>query len=222
MPKKIAVKQGDGVTRLADQHGFFSETIWNHADNADLKKLRKQMDVLMPGDTVIVPDLRPKKLPCATEERHRFQRKGIPAILRLQIVDRTEPRANQSYRLVVDGVILRGTTDATGTLEEYVPATAQSGALYIGPDEHHIALDLGHLDPVDELTGVQKRLNNLGYHCGEPNGEINDDTRRALQRFQRATGLSETGENDEATLQRLSAIHDQVNDPEEFRESPTE
>ncbi|MGO4781865.1 peptidoglycan-binding protein, partial [Lysobacter sp. 2RAB21] len=56
-------------------------------------------------------------------------------------------------------------------------------------------------------SGLQHRLNNLGFDCGGEDGDIGDATRDALLRFQRAQGLAESGEADEDTRARLDALH---------------
>lgn len=208
MPIRHTIKQGDSVIRLADIHGLYSATIWNDPANAELTAQRKDMNELLPGDVVVVPDKTPKQVPAATGKTHVFRRKGIPALYRLRLFDVDQPRANQAYTLTVDGTRYEGTTDADGLLEQYVPATARAGELVIGLDSLTIELDFGHLDPITALSGVQKRLNNLGYFCGTPDGSLNDDTVIALCDFQIRFGLEETGEADEPTIAKLAEIHD--------------
>jgi N-acetylmuramoyl-L-alanine amidase len=208
MPIRYVIKQGDSVIRLSEVHGLFAVTIWDDPANAELKAKRKDMNELMPGDVVVVPDKTVKQVPAATGKLHVFRRKGIPALYRVRLLDVEAPRANQSYKLTVDGTLYEGTTDENGVLEQYVPASAIAGQLVIGPDELTIELDFGHLDPITEISGVQKRLNNLGYLCGEPDGLLNDDTIIALCDFQIRFGLEETGEADEPTLAKLAELHD--------------
>jgi putative peptidoglycan binding protein len=207
MPIRHVAQQGDSVISLSETHGFFADTIWNDPGNANLRERRADMNVLMPGDTVVIPDKRPRVEKRATGARHSFRRKGVPAFFRLQVYDMHIPRANQPYELTVDGVTRKGTTNGEGILEEYVPPLAKSGELIIGEDRFRIQLQFGHLDPSDEITGVQKRLNNLGYDCGEAGGELDELTKTALWRFQREHGLPETGEPDAETLQLLDTIH---------------
>jgi N-acetylmuramoyl-L-alanine amidase len=217
MPIEHIIEEGESTISLALQYGFFVNTIWDDPANADLKQKRKDMNVLMPGDTVVIPDLEIKQVSGATEQQHRFKRKGIPAIYRLQVFDFEQPRANQDYRLIVDGQVLRGTTDANGILEQPVPPDAREGELIIGPDEFRLAIDFGYLDPITEISGVQKRLNNLGYLCGEPDGELDEPTRDALADFQDRFGLEPTGELDDATLKKLEEAHDA---PNQFPQQP--
>jgi peptidoglycan hydrolase-like protein with peptidoglycan-binding domain len=66
---------------------------------------------------------------------------------------------------------------------------------------------LAALEPVTLLEGVQQRLNNLGYWCGDPHGTLGDGTRRALRKFQRRCGLTESGEADDRTRTLLLAVH---------------
>ena len=68
-------------------------------------------------------------------------------------------------------------------------------------------LDLGYLDPADEITGVQARLNNLGFRSGEVNGVFGPSTEVALKDFHMKHGLSQSGKIDEATKNKLIDVH---------------
>lgn len=208
MPTRHTIVQGEGVSSLADKHGLFASTIWNDPANAELKEQRKDMNVLMPGDVVVIPDKRDHPVTRPTGTRHVFRRRGIPVLFRLQVFDVEEPRANQMYRLTIDGRSRTGTTDGDGVLEEYVPTDSKEGELVIGEDEFTILIDFGHLDPVSEISGVQKRLINLGFFRGEPDGKLDDLTRAALLAFQIRFELEETGEPDDKTLKKLEEVYD--------------
>jgi hypothetical protein len=209
MPIRYTIQQGDSVIRLGDRYGFDPDTIWNDSANAALKEKRKDMNELVPGDEVTVPDKRAKTVDAAAGAVHRFRRVGIPAYFRLQLFDADEPRANQSFALTVDGNVYSGTTDADGILQLYLPASSREGILLIGPDDFTVEIDFGHLDPITEISGVQKRLNNLGFFSSE-SGELDDATRDALADFQYAAGLDDTGEPDDATLAKLAEVHDKA------------
>jgi hypothetical protein len=212
MPKRHKIQQGESAVRLSDTYGFFAETIWNHAENAALRERREDMNILLPGDILFIPDKTLKEVRKPSGQKHVFRRKGIPAMLRLQLFVGEEPRARQSYRLIVDGKVSYGTTSAEGVLKKFISPQAQDGELVIGPDEFRVQLVFGHLDPVMELIGVQKRLNNLGYDCGVPDGTLNEQTRDALLRFQHHFGLPVTGTltdtMDDPTRQKLRELHD--------------
>ena len=219
MPIRHVIKQGESVISLSEIHGLFADTIWNDPANAELKARRKDMNVLMPGDVLVIPDKRLKEVRRETNNVHKFQRKGIPAIFRLQLFEIEEPRANQKFTLEVDGQRFEGQTDSRGVLEQAVPANSKKGVLIIGPDELRLELDFGHLDPINEISGVKKRLNNMGYDCGAPTGEMNDELRSQLKKFQKRFELEETGEADAETIKKLEELHD---NPKEFPADPEE
>ena len=208
MPIKHTIRQGESTISLSEDHGFFAGTLWDDPANAELKQKRKDMNVLMSGDVLNIPDKQAKEIEKPDAKKHRFKRKGIPAMFRIQVFDAEEPRANQSYRFVVDGRVTSGTTNASGVIEEYLPANAVKGEVIIGPDEFRFELQFGHLDPADEIVGIQKRLNNIGFNCGEPTGEMNSCTHDALTAFQKRFGIQSTGEPDAPTLERLQQAHD--------------
>lgn len=212
MPIRHTVQQGESIVSLADRYGHFADTIWNHGDNAALKEKRGDMSILAPGDVVVIPDKRKKEVSKADKEHHRFKRKGVPAVFRVQVFDVEEPRANQEYRLVVDGKVYTGTTDAEGVLEQFVDPMARSARLVIGAEEQEYLFDLGHLNPIEELSGVQQRLNNLGYDCSEANGQMGERTAAALRAFQGRYGLKVTGEADQATRDKLVELNDDVHE----------
>jgi hypothetical protein len=208
MPIEHVVEQGETTIGLSEQYGVFAEMIWNDPANAELRQKRNDMNVLMPGDKLVIPDKRSKEVSKPPERKHRFRRRGVPAKFRLQVFDFEEPRANQNYQLVVDGKLLKGKTDRQGVLQEYVSPWARTGELTIGPDGFRIEIDFGYLDPIDELAGVQQRLNNLGFFCGEADGELDEDLGAALREFQGRFGLKQTGKVDPATAAKLEDVHD--------------
>jgi hypothetical protein len=208
MPTSHTVQQGDSVISLSEQHGLFAMTIWDDGANAALREKRQDMNVLLPGDVVVIPDKRPRSEKRAAGASYSFRRKGVPALFRLQLYDMHLPRANQAYELKVDGKPYSGTTDGNGVLQQYLPTGSRSGELLLVEADIRIALQFGHLDPADELSGVQNRLRNLGHECGSADGVMNDATRAALLRFQYEQGLEESGEADAATRERLRTIHD--------------
>jgi len=212
MPLNYTVADGDSITSLAYQYGLYTDTIWNHPSNAALKAQRESMDVLMPGDVVFIPDKRIEAIEKPTDQMHVFKRKGVPAIFRLQLFDHETPRANQQYVLVVDGTVLQGATDGDGVLEQKISPAARKGELTIGPDAFRLTLQFGTLDPVEEVTGVQKRLKNMGFYRGDATGTMDAATGEALAGFQKRFGLPVTGEADAATLACLRDANDNASD----------
>jgi hypothetical protein len=209
MSKEHKVRQGECISSIADKYGFFPDTIWNDSANAQLKEKRKDPNVLYPGDVVVVPDKEMKEESGATETRHRFRRKGVPEVLKIVLRKEGEPRANESYVLEIDGELFSGTTDSEGRIEHPIPPGAKSGTLTIGeePDAEEHKLMLGHMDPIDEVSGVQARLNNLGFDCGQADGKMSPQTVAAIKAFQAKAGLSATGEIDQATRDALVSEH---------------
>ena len=76
------------------------------------------------------------------------------------------------------------------------------------------------MDPISELSGVQKRLQNLGLYQGEAHGDLDEPTGAAISEFQRRHDLDPTGAPDEDTLAQLARVHDSTHLPDD--ESSTE
>ena len=220
------VEAGDCMSSIAAAHGFFWETLWKLGENSELKSARKNPNVLLPGDRVFIPDKRPKDESCASEKKHRFKKKGTPCNLKIRIMEpekppgdgasnensgNVKPRANVKYLLVIDGKLMDGKADADGMVEIKMPPQASEGTLTLEPgtpNEVKYDLKLGGLDPIDQVSGVQARLNQLGFSCGAVDGKMGPKTRHAIREFQLSADMKASGEMDDATRAKLLEMYD--------------
>ncbi len=201
------VGPGDSIPSIAHENGFLTSTIWDHPRNAQLKARRKDPNVLFPGDEVFIPEKELKEVEKSTNSKHVFKLRGEPYKIRLRLLRLGKPRANEPYVLAIDGTLFKGTTDSNGILEHVIPRNAKSGMLTLSGGKERMPVHVGRLDPIDELQGIQQRLNNLGFDCGAADGELNDLTRAALAQFQAKYQLEPTGEPDAATKAKLDEVH---------------
>jgi hypothetical protein len=86
MAENHVVHPGECISSLAQDNGLLWQTIWDHPNNAALKELRHDPNILMPGDTVFIPDLRVREEEHVTDQRHIFTRQNALATLRLRFV----------------------------------------------------------------------------------------------------------------------------------------
>lgn len=179
------VQLGECISSIAKASGHFWETIWNHAGNAELNAARRDPHVLFPGDRVTVPPLTPKYEPGQTETRHRFRRRGEPGVLRLVVKDADEPLANRPYVLKFDDHEVSGVTDSLGQIDQPLRPDARRATLIVGEGEEadEFELNLGHIHPIESISGVQARLDNLGYDVGGVTGIMSEKTSAAIERF---------------------------------------
>lgn len=207
MPSTHRVQQGESLISLGNRFKIPPGKIWDHPDNGHLREHSRRSSILYPGDVVTIPDPERKTVAGDTEQRHRF-RYSSGTWLRLRLLDEDEPYAGEPYLLVVGETEHTGNLDENGRLEVGIPASAERAMLYLGEDrQEEIEVLIHQMDPIDESSGVQKRLNNLGYDCGAEDGEIGLGTREAIKCFQQDQQLEVTGEIDDATLARLEEIH---------------
>jgi N-acetylmuramoyl-L-alanine amidase len=204
MPRNHEVQPGECLASIADEYGFFPDTLWEAPENEPLRALRGDPFVLAPGDVVVIPEKKTTEVPIETGVRHRFRRRGVPERLTLRLFDDGVARANVDYEIEVAGRRLRGRTDAEGRLEQRIPPNATTGWLVLSEHERY-ELRLGHLDPVSTDAGLRARLVNLEYlpaKSREPAALA-----EALMAFQARHGLAPTGTADDATRARLQEVH---------------
>jgi hypothetical protein len=121
-----------------------------------------------------------------------------------------ETRADAPYLLDIDGSLQRGQLDADGRIEISIPPNAREASLILNPgtgEEEVVPLALGAMDPVDEVSGVRRRLCNLGFACSPEGDEMTDDLEVALRTFQEKSGIQVTAVIDQATKEKLKEHH---------------
>ncbi len=210
MAEDYTVEQGDSMSSIAYEHGFFWETLWHYAANAELKRLRKRPNILKPGDLVVIPPIQPKEESGATEKRHTFKRKGVPEKFNLQFLDyEGKPLADEPYLLIIDGSSSKGHLDGEGWIRVAIPPAACLGRVEVGVEGKLAActLNFGHLDPVAEISGVQARLQNLGYYEGEVDGANNELLAQAVQAFCKDEEIPGKTLSDAAFQKKLEEVH---------------
>lgn len=201
------VGAGEGIAAIAKTHGYLWKTLWEHGRNSALRGRRKNPNQLLEGDELYLPPKGRKQVTKPTDARHAFKRKGEPTRLKLQLLDLDEPRRNEPYTLTFGDQVIHGTTDGEGRIDQPIPGEVSAATLMLDTAREIYSIAVGELDPVDQLTGVQQRLGNLGYDCNDEPGELGEGTHDALARFQGAHGLDANGEADDATRAKLRELH---------------
>ncbi|HEY3068353.1 MAG TPA: peptidoglycan-binding protein [Methylomirabilota bacterium] len=214
MAKEHTVQQGDHMSQIAKKYGFVDyKTIWDHADNAELKRKRQNPNVLFPGDVVRIPDRTVREESRPTDQRHRFKVNAPRLKLRIVLEDMYElPIAHAPCDLFVDNEKHELQTDSKGKIEVDIPPTATRGLLSLRTsetalDELAIPVNIGHVDPVDEVTGQKGRLGNLGYYIGPIDATEDDAFKLAVEEFQCEHGLHVDGVCGSQTQAKLKTVH---------------
>jgi len=185
------VEQGEHVSRIAKKYGLSDyRTIWDHGNNDELKRTRQNPNVLFPGDRLFVPDKEQRIEARPTDHRHRFVLKTHKLRLAIVVEDMYEkPVASAPAELHVEGEVRRLTTDSQGKIEQDIPSTAENARLIVKTPETPadgvvLPVKIGHLNPVDKVSGQKGRLANLGYYFGEIDETEDPDFRSAVEEFQ--------------------------------------
>jgi N-acetylmuramoyl-L-alanine amidase len=209
---RYAVKQGDYLAKIANEHGFADwRVIWNDSENAALRKLRGNPNVLYPGDELHIPERITKEESAATEKRHRFVALRAPLRLRLVLKDfGFKPIADEKCVLDIDGERFPLVTDGKGLVERPIEPTAQNARLWVlaaqSPFADDLAIQIGHLDPLDTVTGQTARLNNLGYFAGPMDKQDEALFKSAVEEFQCDHALTVDGKCGPKTQAKLKEI----------------
>lgn len=212
MPREHTIAAGETLAGLAAQHGFSrGSLIFDHPDNASLRELRTNPDVLATGDVVVLPDPVPGATQVRVDARHRFQVTRPRQHLRIKPLGTDgQPLDGWRYVLELESERFEGVID--GTIEHPIPIGTRQARLEVEPEDGvqpSIIWDLqvGHLEPVETPAGVQARLNNLGFSAGAVDADLGPRTEAGLRRFQEAHGLDVDGNCTPEVLDKLREEH---------------
>jgi hypothetical protein len=202
------VRGNDHLASIAHRHGVTPEAIWGHDANAKIKRDRGDGTTLRAGDVVFVPEP-PKrdKVTIAAGATKTFHATVARVPLKVRLSHEGKPIAGEAYRVLAPGEVLTGTTDGDGLVDVKVRAFVSRVEILLEKRRERYSVEVGGLDPKDDISGVQKRLRNLGFYLGTITGALDASTQEAIKRFQTAHGLEASGELDEATRKELSSMH---------------
>ena len=211
------VVQGDCLSSIAQSNGFKNyRTVYDAPENAAFRALRPNPNLIYSGDEVFIPAKDLGGTGCGTEKRHRFRLSRWPTRLRVILTDDDDqPYASMPYTLTVDGFDegLCGTTTGSGMVDHSIPPDATSAIVELSPcgdvkgDPRIWVFALGSLDPVEKLSGVQARLNNLGFDSGDVDGIDGPITQAAVKAFQKKYHLAVDGEAGPVTRGKLKQAY---------------
>ncbi len=205
MPVTRIVQDGECLSSIGFETGLLPKTIWEAPENAELRKQRTSPHLLVPGDKVVVPDLRERSYDFPSEMRYRFQRSNVPEKLRLKMMSFNTPRANVDYRLDFENQTITGKTDQDGMIEASIPPDLEKALLTLDNQETY-EIRIHALRPGSGEQGARQRLSNLGF-IADPGVEV-DEFREGVALFQNTHGgLTVTGDLDQETSDALVKMH---------------
>lgn len=209
MAKEHEVAPGDYLAQLAADHGFADPaTIWNDSANAGLRQERDDPEILLPGDALTIPEPQVGTVSRPTGKMHVFVGKTPPTLmLRLVLQDpRGTALADLGGTLQLDSAPGKAvTTDGSGKIETEIPVTTTRVIVTAGTRRWEA--QVGHLDPVTEISGYRERLNNLGYRAGSATDPADPILQSAVEEFQCDNGLGVDGKCGPATQHTLKEVH---------------
>lgn len=180
------VKRGEWMGGIAASYGHRSwKPIWENPRNRSLRR-RRDPNLLVEGDRVYVPKPVPKSDSGTTESTNRFRVKVDEDKLVLRFVEidlYLQLFGPIEYRIKVGPHEKAGELTKEGEqIEVPLPISVEKGSLWI--EEHEYELDIGGLDPVRRLSGMQARINNLGWDVGPVDNILGRLTKRGTRDFQ--------------------------------------
>ncbi|MAK92061.1 MAG: hypothetical protein CMI13_12605 [Oleibacter sp.] len=119
---------------------------------------------------------------------------------------------NLDYELIVNGEKYPGKLDGSGSLKVSIDADAKTGELVIYLDSARKnslfwQLEFGALENVVDVSGIQARLNNLGYYCANENGQLDNSTQTAIRQFKAANGLPANAQIEPKLVEKLKQTY---------------
>jgi hypothetical protein len=212
--KPYVVRQGDYLTKLAHTMGFNPDSVWAHPKNEALRNKRTDPDMLQPGDLLYVPDEARERLPIepGTINAYVARIPRMPVAVKLQVGG--APLSKERYRILGLGPDpIAGATDEDGYLRTEVAVHVREIEVQLVDRKRTLRVRVGNMDPINELAGLQKRLQHLGFYQatrgGSENFEAKDPpaVKAALAAFQSSRKLPATGHLDDDTRAALIAAH---------------
>jgi hypothetical protein len=211
--KPYVIKQGDYLLKVAHTLGFEADKVWNDGKNAELKKLRKDPRMLVPGDILFIPDEPRKGMKLNAKQVNAYVAHVPMVKSKLVLAVSGKPLADEKYVIEGLGNEEEKKTTAKGEVLIEVPVHIHEVTVRFVDRKKRIKVAIGHLDPPDTPSGARMRLTTLGLYGAKMKGadahiaHDEDALKHAIKKFQKKKGLDETGEVDDKTRKALVDAH---------------
>ncbi len=211
--KPYVVRAGDYLTKLAHQHGFDADEVWGDGKNSDLKKSRKDPNMLQAGDILFVPDTPRKHLKLEKETSNAYVASVPTVTVSVAVEEDGVPVKNAKYVIEGLGDDKERTTDGDGKVTFDAPVHVREVVVRFTEKKFSMKVGIGDLDPIDTDSGARMRLTHLGFYGAKLEGaeqyEAFDDAQlaAAVGAFQQAQKMKATGILDDATKIALLPSH---------------
>jgi len=209
--RPYVIRQGDYLDSLALRLGIDAGATWRHPDNRELAA-RRDPNQLAPGDVIQHDSLEERRSERVHKGGSNRYRAVVPSIqLRVRVKDAAgRALSAASYRIEGAGSPISGQTDGDGWAAFSVGVWVTEVLLSLEATGHVLRVNVAHMDPLAEDSGVARRLAHLGFlgTVAEPNpDEAGDRLSEAIGAFQRAHSLPTTGTLDGPTRDALIAAN---------------
>jgi len=216
MTLQHTVSQGETLLRIARQYGFrTSNGLYLHPLNAEFRSLRPDPNQIYPGDVIAIPAKVEKFMPLKTGSKNSFMVRDEKEFFRLKLAyENGEQITGKRIVLNIAGQTIDTVIAEDGLIEveltENEMLTGQVD-LYLNDEDttptKSFAIQVGHLDPIETLSGVQGRCNLLGFDCGKVDGINGSKTQTGVKAFQLAQQLQVDGIAGPITKRRLVDVY---------------
>ncbi|GAA0810356.1 hypothetical protein GCM10009111_01090 [Colwellia asteriadis] len=215
MTQQHTVAQGETLLRIARQYGYKTSTaLYNHPSNAEFKALRPDPNLIFPGDIITIPAKKEKFMPLRASSINTFVVQNEKEYFRLKVFYE-DGRDITGKRIVLNigSQTIDTVLPSNGLIEvELNESDVLTGAvdLYLKEGEttptKSFIVQIGHLDPIDTLSGVQARCNSLGFDCGKVDGLNGAKTKAGVRDFQYEHNLEVDGIAGKKTKAKLQQV----------------
>src|SRR5262249_31765232 len=155
MPTNHTIQQGECLSSIARSYGFDDwRVIYNDSANAKFKQDHPNPNLIYPGETLVIPDLKEGGATAPTEQKHKFEIKPDETRLRITVQDiQDQAFGNKKFNITLGALpLISGTTNVSGMLDVELPADIKTGKLEVfihGDNEPPTVWNLliGSLDP---------------------------------------------------------------------------
>lgn len=161
------VRQNDYLLKIAHKLGFDPDAVWNDPSNGDLSQLRSDHSILFAGDLLQVPSPADAPVhPLTVGSTNSFVAADAPATsisVKLVNDDDDQKYAGRAYTITELADLTGLTSGGDGVLTFQVPVTLDAATIVFADNGESLVLQIGGMDPIDTMSGVFKRLQNLGF-----------------------------------------------------------